>query len=340
MGNEKIAVVGDLHLSDRAVGRYIDYFANCMEVCGQITNMLTHEHVTRLILAGDVIGVGDTCNFKTQGGRLAVIQLFRQWNVLCRGHVYSLCGNHDTGASIGDFEILKGADLVKCPSDVEVGGFKFHLVNYGEDNRELAVDPNLVNVAVTHSFFRIENQTNYIPVPGGTELSDMLNFSGVQVVANGHIHYPSNGYMQTSISGRDVSLINLGSPTRPSASETYMSVPVMLFESVENNGGYDTNETVAMLNLRDKAELYTMEKPSAEVAVSSAKEEIANIEELNKILQEVTEIGVNAQLSYKDQLARFSNNNSRAVDIAYKYIEMAQAKFNGEMPTSEAKPKL
>ena len=340
MESIKVAVCGDLHLSDRAVGRYIDYFANCMEVCGQLTNLLVKERVTHLFFAGDVVGVGDTCNFKTQGGRLAVIQLFRQWNVLCKGHVYSLCGNHDTGASIGDFEILKGADLVKCPNDVEVGGFKFHLVNYGEDNRALDIDPNLVNVAVTHSFFRIENQTNYIPVPGGTELSDMHNFSGVQVVVNGHIHYPSNGYMQTSINGQDVSLINLGSPTRPSASETYMSVPIMLFESVEDNGGFDTNETVAMLNLRDKAELYTAEKPSAEVAVSSAKEEIANIEELNKILSEVSGIGVNSQLSYKDQLARFANNNNRAVDIAYKYIEQAQAKFNGEMPISEAKPKM
>jgi predicted phosphodiesterase len=336
----KAAIIGDLHLSDRAVGRYIDYFQNCMEVCEQITNLIIHEGITHLFFAGDVVGIADSTNFKTQGARLAVIQLFKQWNVLCKNNVYSICGNHDTGSAIGDFEILRGAGLIKSVPDVIVGGFKFHLVDYGDDNRALDVNEEYVNIAITHSFFKVENQTNYIPIPDGVELSNMHNFKGVAVVANGHIHYPSNGYMTTSLDGRDISLLNLGSPTRPSAAETYSTVPVLICETTEKDGVIETFENVACLNLRPKAELYRADAPSAEVAVSVADEEIANITELNRILSEIESIGVSSELSYKEQLARFSNNNEEAVNLAYEYIEKAQAKFNGALPESEAKPNL
>lgn len=336
----KVAIVGDLHLSDRQVGKYIDYFKNCMDVCEQITNMLIHEGITHLILAGDVVGVADSTNFKTQGARLAVIQLFKQWNVLTKNNVYAICGNHDTGSSIGDFEILKGAGLIKCCDDLVVGGFKFHFINYGDDNRALDINETLVNVAVTHSFFKVENQTNYIPIQGGVELSDMTNFKGVSVVANGHIHYPSNGYMTTSLAGHNISLLNLGSPTRPSASETYMVVPMLICETHEEDGTMETFENVACLNLRPKSELYRAEEPSEQVAVSMAAEEIANIEELNRILSEIEGIGVNTTLNFKEQLERFSNNNPEAVELAYSHIEKAHEKFSGALPESEAKPIL
>lgn len=329
--NAKAGLIGDLHITDRAVGKYEDYFANCREVCENISKLIKSEHLTHLFLAGDIVGVHDK-TMKSNAARLWLFQIFAQWNTLLNGNLYSLRGNHDSGATTCDYELLEGAMLFKHVSEVDCGGFRVHLIDYGDDTRELNLSPDsdVINVAFMHTHLTVENKTNFIPFKGGTELSDMRNLKPCEIVACGHIHNPSLTYLQTSIEGSPTNLIYLGCPTRPSAADNWDKTSVLILETVVENGIANTMQRTAVFNLRPKSEL--LKETIADATIEGLEEDAeqgVNIEDLERILGELSQFQIGGSGSYKDQITRLAGLNKAAADLAIHYIERAEGNENG-----------
>lgn len=326
MGYEyaKVGMIGDLHISDRQVGKYEDYFSACKEICEKITDLIVAEKLTHLFIAGDLVGTSEN-TMKTHAGRLWLFQLFAQWNTLLKGNVYSLRGNHDSGASTTEFDLLYGAMLIKKATEVDCGAFRIHLLDYGDDNRTLNFDTTVerVNVAFMHTHLTVENKTNFIPYKGGTELSDMRNLKGCDVVVCGHIHNPSLGYLTTSIEDMPVSLMYLGCPTRPAASDKWDKTSMLILETVEENGITNTYQKIATLNLRPKSELLKETIAEADIEGLEAEENIVNIEDLERILSDLNNFQIGTG-TYKEQLVRLAGLNKPAADLAIQYIEKAE----------------
>lgn len=321
----KVGIIGDLHFSDRATGKYVDYFANCREIGEQISKMIISENLTHLVLTGDLVGTNSN-TMQTNAARLYLFQLFAQWNTLLNGNLYCVKGNHDAGANTCDFDLLYGAMLFKRVPELDAGAFRIHMIDYGDDNRALKFDNEheRINVACMHTHLTVENKTNFIPFKGGTELSDMKNLKGCEVVACGHIHNPSLGYLTTSIEDAPVSLIYLGCPTRPSAADNWDKTSVLILETTIEDGMVNTFQKVATFNLRNKAELVKESITEVNLETPTAEENVTNIEELERILSDLNNFQIGGIGSYREQLNKYASVNKEAVNLALEYIEKAE----------------
>ena len=323
----RVGLIGDLHFSDRATGKYIDYFAMCRDIGEEISRMIIAEKLTHLFLAGDIVGTNSK-TMKTNGARLYLFQLFAQWNTLLNGNVYSLRGNHDSSATTCDFELLKGAMLLKHGEpEVDCGAFRIHMLDYGDDNRPLNLDTSgeRINVAFMHAHLTIENKTNFIPFKGGTELSDMQNLKGCEAVICGHIHNPSMGYLPTSIGDTTTNLLYLGCPTRPSSSDKWDKTHVLVLETTVNDQGVAVaSQHLVTFNLPQKSALTKEVLANSRLNEMESQEDITNIEDLERILSYVGNFQIGGIGSYKEQLTRLAGLNKAAADLAIQYIEKAE----------------
>lgn len=320
----KVGLIGDLHFSDRPVGKYTDYFGMCREVGEQISKTIVSENLTHLFIAGDIVGTHSN-TMHTHGARLYLMQLFAQWNQLLDGNVYSLKGNHDAGSNTCDYDLLQGAMLIKHADEVDCGAFRIHMIDFGCDNRTLNFNDELINVAFMHTHLTIENKTNFIPFKGGTELSDMVNLKGCEVVACGHIHNPSLGYLNTSIQETPIALIYLGCPTRPSAADKWDKTSMLILETtVDKEGNATAAQKLVTFNLRDKSEITKETLANSRLDEMESQEDITNIEELERILSNLDNFQIGGIGSYKEQLKRLAGLNQAAADLAIEYIDKAE----------------
>ena len=322
----KVGLIGDLHFTDKPVGKFIDYFEVCKDVAEKISQMIISENLTHLFLAGDLVGVSNGDNtMRTNAARLWLIQMFAQWSQLLNGNLYCLRGNHDGGAHTCDFDILMGAMLIKHVDYVDCGAFRIHMIDYGDDNRSLDLsDDSKVHVAFMHSHLTVENKTNFIPFQGGTELSTMRNLKGCEIVACGHIHNPSLGYVSTSIEGEDVHLIYLGCPTRASSNDRWDKTQVLVLETDEVNGVTNAMQKVITFNLPPKDDLLRETIAEAKIEGIAPEEDVTNVEDLERILNELSNFQIGGMGSYKEQLERYAGLNKEAANLAMRYIENAE----------------
>lgn len=328
----KIGVIGDLHIDDRQVSRYDNYMDCCVAVCESITNIIIHEKLTHLILLGDIVGASRKHVFASNEARLWFFQILSQWNTLLNGNVYSICGNHDKGSFTTDFDLALGANLLKHPEDLLLGGYKFHFIDYGDDTKAINVDNTRCNVVLMHSYLKIEGKTSFIPygIKNLVELSDLKNLKGCQLVLAGHLHNPSCVLYETSIEESPISLFYPGCPMRPTMADTWVKTHMYVCETktLENND-YEVCERIVEMQLPDKAKLLrdvlltnqldTDEEESESISNLST----SNVEKLTAVLNELRECHLTNGGAYEDQLKKYAILDKPATDLVSQYIEKA-----------------
>lgn len=252
----KVMIVGDLHFSDVFTGRHKNYLENCCEVLGQLTKMIEERKPSVVVLEGDIIGWNET-NIKSRQVFSMFCRTLKEWNSIAK--VVCVQGNHDT-KGYPDYLFLKEFGLISNPEyfdyctpngDLEV---RFHIVNYGDEHRQLDIAENASNVVLGHNNYTINGVTTWYSAGDGIELNSLENFCGVDYVISGHIHNPSPDVYPAYM--KDESTCNLiypGCPTRPIREKNmYDAVWIV---GLEYNGT-STDLSLDIWELRPSEELF------------------------------------------------------------------------------------
>lgn len=314
----RVGIISDLHLDDRNTNKHKNYFANCCNICKQITEMIEREGITHLIFLGDLFG--NTQHIvKKQSTRVHFTEYFANWNKYTNGNVYSVAGNHDRGAYATDFDLLCASGLVKHPRELELDGACFHFIDYGEDTRAIQLRQGSYNIALMHAHLTIEGQTDYIRIQGGTPLSELTNLAGCSLVVCGHIHNPSGRYMTTRIANQPVSLYYPGNPTRPRKEpDLWETASMLVFECDDDGTVCERAVDFALAPIEDL--FFTVDKNGVEVVEDETQ---VNVEVLGQILQNLQNYQLVVNGGYKEQLERFGAMDVDAKNMALQYIEKA-----------------
>lgn len=321
-----VLTVGDLHLSDKYSRRHIDYFRDCQEHMEEITNVIKRQAVTHVILTGDVVGRTTEKNLENRESLLYFMKVFQVWNELTNGNVYVVRGNHDYGENITDFEMFVSLGYLKTADHIDTVGTRFHLINFGEHERELQLkeDDGLYHVAIMHTNLQVEGQTTwYVRGNDGVELSTLTNLKGVSMIIGGHIHNPSPNLVSTEIDGENIDLFYLGCATRPKFDANVWEKSYgVLFQSTEESVEYIRID----YDLRPAHEIFhkTFDDIVELEELEEEERSRLNVEELNRILDELVTYNIGGDKSYKEQIAKFGNADEEAVSLALKYIEDAE----------------
>lgn len=322
----KILVIGDLHISDRFSGRHKDYLENCFDCLDMIEKSIVENEITHLICLGDWIGIGlAEKNLKERRTLLRLIQVLQKWNKLLNGNVYSLRGNHDIGKNMTDYDFFVTMGLLKYVPQLDIGSCRLHLFNYGEETRPIVVDNDKYNVGCFHTNLLIEGLTTWYRGGVGVELSSLKNLYGISMAIAGHIHNPSMRLVSTSINDSDISLFYPGCPTRPRLEPNMWE---KCYGVVLTTNEFDTQMDVITFDLKPLEEVFTTldEDPS----IDEENEETVpfDLEALNEILNELEYFNVNSGLDYDSQIRRFAGLDKVAADIALEYLERAESQFS------------
>lgn len=325
---QKIGIIGDLHLDDRKIGKHKDYFSVCRTIMENIDKMISEQQLTHLIFLGDIFGNTQHI-LQKQSSRVYFTQFFARWNTQLNGHVYAVKGNHDQGAYTTDFDLLCAAGLIRTPLNLDVGEYRLHFLEYGDTTRKLDIAAGKENVVLAHAQFMIEGQTTFIRVPGGQELSDMQNLAGASLVVCGHIHNPSHVYLTTSIGTQPINLYYPGCPTRPKKEQDLWDKAYMLclhsYTDTDNPGDPTTTyvtEDAVEIPLPDKTELFVEDGTTDTTETPSGAMDVATLSEVLKDLQEYSLI---AQGGYREQVQRLGGKDTDAVDLVISYLDKAEA---------------
>ena len=327
MNTCKIGFIGDLHLSDRVTGRHKDYYANCMEVLNKITEAIEAEKLTHLFLSGDIFGTHEH-TLKTMEARSAIFEKIAKWNTILNGELYSIRGNHDSAAKTTDFDLLVATHLLKTTPEtgygyVDIGGYRVHMIDYGNDNAKVELDTEKCNLALMHSYLRIPGKVDLMNIKQAVNLDALVNLKGIDLVIGGHYHTPSSGYMTTQIEGTDISLMYIGCPTRPSAADTWTETYMLVATSVDDGlGKYTLSEQTAKFKL---CPIESLLKPVKEKS-EDVQESMSRTEMVASVLNELESYNIMGTGAYRNRLESMRATNPEAVDLCLKYIDSVLAK--------------
>lgn len=321
-------VIGDLHFSDKYSGRHVDYFQDCIDFLEEVIKEVKNRKVTHIFFTGDLIGRTTEKNLQSRDSLMFFMKYLQLLNTLTNGNVYSVEGNHDKSQKLTDFTMFVSLGLVKKANFVDVGGVRFHLVDYGEQTRPIDVDPEKYNVAITHTDLRIEGLTTWYR--GGNdwvELSSLENFYGVDFVVGGHIHNPSPGVVETSIKDKSIKLFYPGNATRPRYEKDLWDECYSLLFPTDDAG--DVSVDIIRHKLKPVEEVFQLVYDDIEEDPEDLGEEshTFNIEHLAQILEELKSYNLLGETDYKTQIVRLGGIDKDAVDLALQYIETVE----GEM---------
>lgn len=321
----KILVIGDLHISDRFSGRHKDYLENCFDCLDMIEKSIVENEITHLICLGDWIGIGlAEKNLKERRTLLRLIQVLQKWNKLLNGNVYSLRGNHDIGKNMTDYDFFVTMGLLKYVPQLDIGSCRLHLFNYGEETRPIVVDNDKYNVGCFHTNLLIEGLTTWYRGGVGVELSSLKNLYGISMAIAGHIHNPSMRLVSTSINDSDISLFYPGCPTRPRLEPNMWE---KCYGVVLTTNEFDTQMDVITFDLKPLEEVFTTLDEDPTKDIDDEETVPFDLEALNEILNELEYFNVNSGLDYDSQIRRFAGLDKVAADIALGYLERAEAQF-------------
>lgn len=215
--SKRIIIYGDQHLCSKNYGCHIDYPGLSLKHFKLIGDLAEQES------CGVIAGLGDLTygRFNNLTYRLAVEMEFERHLKITNGNRYEVKGNHDKmtdGASEYDFYKAKG--MFSCPDHFDLGCVRFHIVNYGEENRQLNIDPNKYNFVLGHNLFRYKS--NILPNYGtGVELDNYTTWKDVDMIVAGHIHqtHKLSGFMLVDRDGdsrtKEIPVYQLGCPNTP-----------------------------------------------------------------------------------------------------------------------------
>lgn len=323
----KVLILGDLHISDVYQGKHKDYIGNCEWCVGEISKTLKERKVTDLILLGDIIGQTEK-NLKKRTTLLKMMKWLNEWSALLKenggeGEVYSLRGNHDIGSKLTDFEMFEELGLLKTGNYKDVGVVRYHLIDYGEERREIELDEEKVNVALMHNNIMVEGLTTWYRGGEGIEMSTLENLYGVEMIIAGHIHNPSARLVVGNIKESEVSLYYPGCITRPRYEEGIWEKAFGVLYEIE---GDEVNLETVEYKLKSIEEVYNLTYEDIETEDLEGTE-VLDVESLTEILNDLTKYSIGGTGDYKSQLEKYSKIEPRATEVAIKYIEEAESRL-------------
>lgn len=326
-------VVGDLHISDKHSGRHVDYFRDCMEVCQMITEEMVKNNVTHLFLTGDLVGRTTEKNLQSREALLYFMTVLQKWNDLTDGNVYSVRGNHDFSEHLTDFEFFVSNRLIKVVDKelggfIDVGGVRFHLVDYGDYKRNIEISEDHYNVAIMHTTLLVEGSTTWFHAGSdGVQLSSLDNLYGVDLVIGGHIHNPSVRMVETSIKDKTISLFYPGNPTRPRYEpDIWDRCYGVLFDT--DSDGKDVDLGQIEFKLRPSSEIFQRTTDDAKELIEEMEEKPAfDMDQLNAILNQIKDYNLAGELDYKAQIQALGSLDEPAVSLALQYIEIVESEL-------------
>lgn len=334
---KNVLVVGDLHISDTFSGKHKDYKKECTFALDSITKKLEDVRPAALFLLGDIVGNNET-NIRSRENFTKFCRYFMQWNAICP--VYSVRGNHDM-KGYPDFDALHDLGLIKIFEDCDgVVDFytnandsapqvRFHIVDYGAENRELDIykgddSVECSNVVLGHNNYFIEGVTIWYAEYNKVMLNQLRNFKEVDMVVAGHIHNPSPEIYETNMDVDKVcSLFYLGCPTRPiKDNRRYDFCWYMNFEYDETeNLVQSMPEQFELLPFEDiyyEDKDYITDETVEDIAEKARKETLA------KVLGDLAKYQVESA-NITTQILNIPNATDEAKELAVKYIEQAMA---------------
>lgn len=316
---KKVMIIGDLHISDGYTGRHKNYFQNCVDFLNQVTTQIVKQKVDILIITGDLIGVKSTERvFRSRDALIYFIKVLQRWGSLCE-KIICLEGNHDISDKLGDYGFCKSLGLFECPAYLDVGCTRFHFLSYGRVKDKIEFDESKYNMAVTHDNILIDGKTNWFYAGEGYELSELHNLYGVEAVIGGHIHNPSPTLnMETSIGDKPVMLIYPGCGTRPKREKDLWQMVWGITFDIDDN---DVNMGAIKFILPPEEEVFTDVIEDYDITEEELGE--LNVEELTKILDELTQFNIDGSKDIKSQVIRFAGVDKEACDLALSYLDKA-----------------
>lgn len=326
----KVLIVGDLHLYDGKVGRHKDYWSVCIQVLNDITEAITKEKITHLILAGDVVGLS-TKVLRERKNLIFVLSVFRHWRMLLNGNVYAISGNHDKSGNVTEFDVLESAESFKHVTQLDVGNLRVHMLDFGGVGDPITLlrsdgESEVTNVAVVHETLSIEGITDFGHV-ACTPLSSYTNLKGVDLVVAGDWHIPSPVY-DTTIEDEDISLVYVGCPTRPTFGRNLYTFTQGVILSVgDNNKDATVDMDMIRFNLPPVAEVFNLVGVDDDIDIE-AEDEIAespvlNIEELKEVFAAMESFNIGAEVSWEKQIDLYAVNDPVVGAIAKDYFHRA-----------------
>lgn len=327
----KILVIGDLHFSDVFTGKHKNYLENCMWVLGAITRKIEDMHPSAVVLGGDLIGWSET-NIKNREILSFLCRELKNWNNICP--VYSVRGNHDI-KGYPDFLFLAELGLIitseKCGGYFDYYGYegqevaecRFHIVDYGEENRHLDLaEGETSNIVFGHNNYTINGVTTWYSDHDGIELGNMQNFAGVDMVISGHIHNPSPEIYDTQMpDGTRCMLFYTGCPTRPikdkNMYESCWFVKIGYNESTKQTD-IDTEE----FKLLPSSEIFYDDETFVNEKTEEEISEEVRKENLKEILDDILKYRISAGDPFT-QIDNIPHGSEEAKKVAKDYLKIA-----------------
>ena len=321
----EIMIIGDLHFSDVFHGRHKDYLSECFWVLGRLTELIEERRPSGVVLLGDIVGWQET-NIRNRQVMSMFFKVFRRWNAVCQ--VFSLRGNHDM-RGYPDFNILEEFGLITtsagCGGYIDYYGYdgqelpeaRLHLVDYGDEHRQLDILSGTSNIVLAHADFRIDGVTPWYPEPGAIELGTHMPFSDVDMVVIGHIHAPSpDMYEVTMPSGKSCSLFVPGCPMRvqwdSSMWESVWTVHIRY-------NGTDTSVDTLPFALQPIDEVFESKESFIE---EDSAEEVERKAALKDVLDDLLKYRMTGG-SPIDQVQMIPGASQAAKDMAVSYLNIA-----------------
>ena len=323
MNNYKILFIGDLHITDSYVATHKDYWSECVDIIGKITNIIKDRGITHLILTGDLVGLREK-NFKQRDSLMFFMMTLKRWNELTGGNVYSLIGNHDIGGKTTDFDLFENIGLVKTTrtlnqNHIDFKNLRLHLINYGDEYNEIKIGTGS-NIAVTHADIQVTGKTTWwYPSQTRFELGTMSHWKGIEMIIAGHIHNPSPHMVTTDIEGKNCDLIYVGCPTRPRKGDSWSSVLGVICDVT------DTTTTADVIEIALPNDVFTPTTDDIdEEEINST--EVTRVEELAAILNTLSKYKLNSDDDIEGQIRKFSGIDTEAMKLALQYYETVKNK--------------
>ena len=327
VGNS-VMVVGDLHFSDVYTGKHKNYLTNCFTCLSQITSKLKEKQPSALVLLGDIVGWTET-NIRDRQILSMFCKVLREWNDICP--VYSVRGNHDM-KGYPDFQLFEEFGFIITSAECngyfdyyahetdEKPEIRFHIVDYGEEDKSLNLYEGTSNIVLGHNNYKIDGVTNWYAEHGGIELGMQQNYSGIDMVISGHIHNPSPEFVSTQMpNGEMCMLFYPGCPTRPiKDNNIYESCWYVFCEYNESVKATDINTEKFELQASDEV-FYDNKDFVTDKSEEQIDEEVRK-EALKDVLTDLLKYRMN-QGDPIEQVKNIPNASEEAKQVAIDYLQ-------------------
>ena len=328
----KILVIGDLHLSDYYKGKHKNYLQNCFDVMDSLDKIITVRKPDAIVLLGDLVGWTKP-NIVDRERLTKFFKFFVKWGRTAK--IFAVKGNHDLNG-YPDFMMLSELNLiitsVACDgyfdlysADNEmVPSARFHIVDYGEEHRQLNIAPQPTgNVVFGHNNFTIAGQTTWYSGGEGIELGHLANFAEVDMVISGHIHNPSPDFCETSmLNGKNCTLFYPGCPTRPVFEKNNMYNSVKLGEISYNKTTELTDFDIIDMPLKPYEEIFDLSGVDLTEKTQDEIDEEMRKAALSDVLGDLLTYRMN-QTDPISQIANIPNATEEAKAMAMSYLQTA-----------------